>query len=121
MAGRGQRTVLFLCCTQKIYTVFGLNRKYNDISNWRWTQLLNVLQDNEAPVGKSYTVRTKDELSALLDNESFAKASEIQLVELIMDKFDAPPALRRQAELSGKTNHYVPSSLEAADRAGRRN
>lgn len=79
-----------------------------------------MFQDREPPRGKSYTVRTKDELSALLDDPSFAAANDIQLVEVVMDKFDAPPALRRQAELSGKTNQYVPRSMEAPERAGKR-
>ena len=52
-------------------------------------------------------IRTKDELSQLLDTESFAKADKIQLVEVIMEKFDAPRSLKVQAELSGQTNKYV--------------
>jgi pyruvate decarboxylase len=57
-------------------------------------------------VGKSYTVHTRTELSALLDDERFASAGEIQLVEVMMVKMDAPRALRAQAELSGKMNAY---------------
>jgi pyruvate decarboxylase len=52
-------------------------------------------------------VHTKQELGALLNDESFAKADGIQLVEVIMDKYDAPVPLLRQAELSVKANHYV--------------
>jgi pyruvate decarboxylase len=59
-----------------------------------------------SPKPKSYTVRTKSELDALLNDESFASAAGIQLVEVMMDKYDAPLPLVRQAELSGKTNHY---------------
>jgi pyruvate decarboxylase len=51
-------------------------------------------------------VRTKSELDTLLNDESFASAAGIQLVEVMMDKYDAPLPLVRQAELSGKTNHY---------------
>ncbi|KAI5123447.1 hypothetical protein M0805_008819 [Coniferiporia weirii] len=98
----------------------GRERKYNDIANWKWTELLSVFQGHAGPVGKSYTTHTKEELSALLDNGAFAAAGEIQLVEVMMDKFDAPPALRRQAELSGKTNAYVPRSMAAPERAGKR-
>lgn len=60
-----------------------------------------------SPKPRSYTVRTKKELDALLNDESFAKADGIQLVEVIMDKYDAPLPLLRQAELSVKSNHYV--------------
>ena len=64
-----------------------------------------------SPKPKSYTVRTKRELDALLEDGSFASAAGIQLVEVMMDKFDAPLTLLRQTELSGKTNHYVTEVL----------
>jgi len=90
----------------------GRERHYNDIVNWKWTQLLDVLAPEDlSPKPKSYTVRTKRELDALLEDESFASAAGIQLVEVVMDKFDAPEPLLRQAELSGKTNHYVAEVL----------
>jgi len=41
----------------------------------------------------SYTVRTKSELEKLLVDTAFAKAENMQLVEVIMEKFDAPRAL----------------------------
>jgi len=85
----------------------GKERKYNDISNWNWTALLSVLGDAEGTRSQSYTVKTKDELSALLDTASFAQAEKIQLVEVMIPKHDAPRALIQQAELSGKTNAYV--------------
>lgn len=106
----------------------GMTRKYNDIHNWcapfpshlprylfantshalrKWTSLLNTLGGEEGKNCKSYTVRTKTELSALLDDPKFANPEVIQLVELIMEKNDAPRALKVQAELSGKTNRYV--------------
>ncbi|CDO69055.1 hypothetical protein BN946_scf184992.g4 [Trametes cinnabarina] len=85
----------------------GMTRKYNDISNWKWTKLLDTLGGEEGKNCKSYTVRTKQELSALLDDAAFARADVIQLVELVMPKEDAPRALKVQAELSGKTNRYV--------------
>ncbi|KAJ7626678.1 pyruvate decarboxylase [Mycena polygramma] len=85
----------------------GKERKYNDISNWKWTSLLSVLGDADGTLSKSYTVSTKDELSALLDDKTFAAADKIQLVEVMMPKHDAPRALVHQAELSGKTNAYV--------------
>lgn len=85
----------------------GKERKYNDISNWEWTSLLRVLGDLEQTQSSSYTVRTKAELSKLLDDDAFASSGKMRLVEVIMDKFDAPRALKMQAELSGKTNKYV--------------
>jgi pyruvate decarboxylase len=38
-------------------------------------------------------------LSTLLGDETFGKADVVQLVELIMDKLDAPETLKREAEL----------------------
>ena len=73
----------------------------------KWTQLLETFGGEEGKSCKSYTVRTKQELSNLLDDPTFAKADVIQLVELIMPQTDAPRALKAQAELSGKTNRYV--------------
>lgn len=55
---------------------------------------------------QSYTVHTKDELTALLQDKTFAAAKKIQLVEMMMPQMDAPRALRVQAALSGKTNKY---------------
>ncbi|EJC98857.1 pyruvate decarboxylase [Fomitiporia mediterranea MF3/22] len=115
MIHRGLKPILFVL-NNSGYTIerhlHGRERKYNDIANWKWTELLSVFQGStSSPTGKSYTVNTKEELSALLDNQDFASAKEIQLVEIMMDKFDAPRALRKQAELSGKTNSYVPVSV----------
>ncbi|KAK7048297.1 pyruvate decarboxylase [Favolaschia claudopus] len=85
----------------------GKHRKYNDIANWKWTSLLSVLGDQDGTLSKSYTVNNKEELSALLQDATFAKADKIQLVEVMMPMHDAPRALVQQAELSGKTNAYV--------------
>jgi pyruvate decarboxylase len=39
-------------------------------------------------------------LSTLLDDASFAGTEKIQLVEVIMDKFDAPRALKVQTGIN---------------------
>lgn len=89
----------------------GKEAKYNDISSWNWTGILDVLGPHIEPKPKSHRVTTKAELDALLSDPEFNKAERMQLVEVIMDKFDAPEALQRQAELSGKTNAYVSEYL----------
>ena len=48
----------------------------------------------------------------MLDNEEFARADKIQLVEMMMDMFDAPRALKVQAEMSGKTNKYISMGIK---------
>jgi pyruvate decarboxylase len=70
------------------------HRKYADIANWDYTGLLRVLGDFDGTASRSYKARCKKELSELLDNEEFGKAGVIQLVELFMDKMDAPAGLR---------------------------
>jgi pyruvate decarboxylase len=84
----------------------GKERKYNDIANWEWTKLLGVLGDAGGTLSKSYTVKTKGELEALLADKEFAAAGKIQLVEVMMPTQDGPRALVAQAELSAKTNAY---------------
>ena len=92
----------------------GEKAHYNDITNWKWTKLLEAMGGTEGETCQSYTVKTKTELSNLLDNESFARADKIQLVEMIMPMHDAPRALKVQAELSGKANKYVSVGIKTA-------
>jgi len=100
MMASGVKPIIFLL-NNSGYTIerciHGKNRHYNDISNWKWTSLLNTFGDAES---KSYTVRNKEELSCLLDDQLFTSAGRIQLVEVLMDKYDAPRALQVQTELS---------------------
>ncbi|GJJ13273.1 hypothetical protein Clacol_007524 [Clathrus columnatus] len=81
----------------------GEKRKYNDIENWKWTELLSTFGGIEGQTCCSYKVETKQELSTLLDSNHFAKAEVIQVVEILLDKFDAPETLKTVAELSKKT------------------
>jgi len=83
----------------------GMHRQYNNVASWDYTQLLRTFtRDSDATI--SYTVKTKAELDALLNDETFKKAEKMQLVELIMLAEDAPAALSRQTELGAKTNKY---------------
>jgi pyruvate decarboxylase len=79
-----------------------LHRHYNDVANWNWTALLDAMHDGGKHNTVSYTVRTKGELERLLADTSFAKAEKMQLVEVIMDKLDAPRALLGQTKGSSK-------------------
>ncbi|KNZ80941.1 Pyruvate decarboxylase [Termitomyces sp. J132] len=85
----------------------GMTRKYNHIFSWKWTSLLTVLGDSQGKeLSKSYTVQTKDELASLLDDPAFARADKVQLVEVIMDKLDAPKSLRLMTGAIAKLNAY---------------
>ena len=74
------------------------NRKYNDVPNWKWTSLLETLNDSEKFETASYTVNDKSELSNLLDDATFAEANKIQVVEVIMEALDAPLSMKLQGE-----------------------
>lgn len=67
---------------------------------------METLNDSGKFETASYTVNNKTELNNLLDDAAFAQANKIQVVEVIMDPLDAPVALIRQGELTGKANAY---------------
>jgi pyruvate decarboxylase len=71
-----------------------------------YTKLLSTFGGEEGVTCQSYTVNNKEELDNLLNDTSFQAADKMQLVEVMMDQFDAPRALKAQAELSGKANKY---------------
>ncbi|KAF9454735.1 pyruvate decarboxylase THI3 [Macrolepiota fuliginosa MF-IS2] len=87
--------------------IHGKHRKYNNVDNWKWTSLLDTFGGNMEQPYESYSVKTRAELDTLLDQSSFAAANKIQLVEVIMPALDAPLALERQAEMTGKGNQYA--------------
>ncbi|KAG1743339.1 uncharacterized protein EDB91DRAFT_1126915, partial [Suillus paluster] len=53
-------------------------------------------------MSKSYSVQNKSELDMLLNDDEFASARKIQLVEVIMDKYDKSCALQASADLCAK-------------------
>ncbi|KAH7910804.1 thiamine diphosphate-binding protein [Hygrophoropsis aurantiaca] len=80
----------------------GMDRQYHtDLYVWcvKWTSLLTTFGDAAGTESRSYTVRTKEELNSLLGDAEFARADKIQLVEVVMDKYDTPRGLRVSAEL----------------------
>jgi len=85
--------------------IHGKHRKYNNVSNWQWTSLLDTLSEKPGTT-KSYSVSTKTELDKLLLDPEFANTEKMQLVEVHMRQLDAPIVLERQTELSTLTNHY---------------
>ena len=64
--------------------VLGKDAKYNDIANWRYSELPNVFsRDKKA---ETYVVRTSNELQTVLESPH----SAMVFVECVMDKYDAP-------------------------------
>lgn len=92
MARTGQCYLFF--AHSYLYPCSG-SRKYTDIVNWDWTLLLKVLGDIAGEVSRTYQARSVSELEGLLNSEEFGEANYIQLVEVVMDRFDVPEALKR--------------------------
>jgi indolepyruvate decarboxylase len=64
--------------------VLGKDARYNDIANWRYSELPNVFsRDRKA---ETYVVHTSNELQKVLDSPH----SGMVFVECVMDKYDAP-------------------------------
>jgi indolepyruvate decarboxylase len=64
--------------------VLGKDAKYNEIANWRYSELPNVFsRDRKA---EAYVVTTSNELQKVLDSPH----SALVFVECVMDKYDAP-------------------------------
>jgi len=68
----------------------------------KYSNLLTTLGDLDGTTSRSYQVRDKNNLDKLLDNPDFAEANRIQLVDVVMDKYDAPRALKAGSELYAK-------------------
>lgn len=67
--------------------VLGKDAKYNDIANWRYSELPKVFsRDTKA---EAYVVQSTNEMQEILD----AEHSEMVLVEAVTDKNDAPTTL----------------------------
>ena len=64
--------------------VLGKSAKYNDIANWRYSELPNVFSRDKKVA--TCVVQTSAELQKVLD----APHSGMVLAECVMDKFDAP-------------------------------
>jgi hypothetical protein len=78
----------------------GPTAKYNDIPLWKWQSLLDLFNAYEEPIPtKSWLAKNRGELEEILANKEFAAADRIQLLEVKMDKLDAPEALKKQGKL----------------------
>jgi indolepyruvate decarboxylase len=82
--------------------VLGKDATYNDVANWRYSELPNVLsRDDKA---ETYVVRTGNELQKALD----ASHSGMVFVECVTDKYDGPPALIVGGHLLADSDYGTP-------------
>ena len=89
--------------------VLGKDARYNDVANWRYSELPNVFsRDKKA---ESYVVQTSNELQKVLDSPH----SAMVLVESVMDKYDAPIDLIVGGHALADSDYGVPGPQLAAN------
>src|SRR5215813_5743564 len=89
--------------------VLGKDARYNDVANWRYSELPNVFsRDKKAD---TYVVNTSNELQKVLD----ATHSGMVLVECVMDKYDAPIDLIVGGHALADSDYGVPGPQAAAN------
>jgi pyruvate decarboxylase len=78
--------------------IHGAEEVYNDIATWNHGHLLSLFG---APNGPrcSRQVRTTHEIEAILECVEYSSPTEIQLLEVFMDKMDIPWRLKAQIEI----------------------
>jgi len=89
--------------------VLGKDAKYNDVANWRYSELPNVFsRDKKA---ETYVVQTSNELQKVLDSSH----SGMVFVESVMDKYDAPIDLIVGGHALADSDYGVPGPQSAAN------
>jgi indolepyruvate decarboxylase len=90
--------------------VLGKDASYNDVANWRYSELPNVFsRDKKA---ETYVVQTSNELRKVLDSPH----SNMVFVEAVMDKYDAPIDLIVGGHALADSDYGVPGP-QAAENA----
>jgi pyruvate decarboxylase len=98
MLRNGLAPVIFVICNSG-YTIerfiHGMGAAYNDVADWRYGDLPAVFGAGQGK-SRSYVVKTKAEFEALLADKEFSdpESGVLRLVEVFMDKEDAPMAMK---------------------------
>jgi indolepyruvate decarboxylase len=89
--------------------VLGKDAKYNDVANWRYSELPHVFsRDKKA---ETHVVQTSEELQKVLDSPH----SGMVFVESVMDKYDAPIDLIVGGHALADSDYGVPGPQAAAN------
>ncbi|ODV78515.1 pyruvate decarboxylase [Suhomyces tanzawaensis NRRL Y-17324] len=83
--------------------IHGETAEYNDIQSWKHGQILDTFGAKEGEF-ESLKVSTPKELNNLFSDKQFAKNDKTRLIEIMLEKMDAPDNLVKQAQLSAKAN-----------------
>ncbi|HKD82387.1 MAG TPA: thiamine pyrophosphate-binding protein [Candidatus Angelobacter sp.] len=89
--------------------VLGKDARYNDVANWRYSELPNVFSRERKP--ETYIVQTSNELQKVLD----APHSGMVFVESVMDKYDAPIDLIVGGHALADSDYGVPGPQAEAN------
>lgn len=85
--------------------IHGREREYNHIQMWKYTDFAKSLATEIDVQPTCFKVTTEEELANAM-KEINKGVEGISFVEVVMDKFDGPKALRDQASLFSSQNHY---------------
>jgi indolepyruvate decarboxylase len=80
-------------------TILGKSARYNDVANWRYSELPKVLCRD--CVAETYVVETAEDLRKVLE----APHKGFVLVESVMDKYDSPVDLIRGGHAFAETDY----------------
>jgi indolepyruvate decarboxylase len=89
--------------------VLGKDAKYNDVANWRYSELPNVFSRDKR--AETYVVQTSNELQKVLDSPH----SGMVFVESVMDKYDAPIDLIVGGHALADSDYGVPGPQSAVN------
>jgi indolepyruvate decarboxylase len=89
--------------------VLGKDAKYNDVANWRYSELPNVFSRDKR--AETHVVQTSNELQKVLD----APHSGMVFVESVMDKYDAPIDLIVGGHALADSDYGVPGPQSTAN------
>jgi indolepyruvate decarboxylase len=89
--------------------VLGKDAKYNDVANWRYSELPNVF--SRGGKAETYVVQTSNELQKVLDSPH----GGMVFVESVMDRNDAPIDLIVGGHALADSDYGVPGPQSAAN------
>src|SRR5262249_20099061 len=88
--------------------VLGKDAVYNDVANWRYSELPNVFSREKS---ETYIVNTSNELQKVMDSSH----PGMIFVESVMDKYDAPIELIVGGHALADSDYGVPGPQSAAN------
>lgn len=97
--------IIFVICNEGFTIeryIHGWEQSYNDIQEWDFVDMPKIFGVKDQY--KGYRIKSRDELTKLFADQSFASAPYLQVVEIHMPREDAPAALKMTAEAAAARN-----------------